>query len=324
MIFKTFYKYPDYPLMAGFGLITTVTLILWTSWLYYTKRRHARRVLSLRERYPGWAVVTGASSGIGEQYARRLASLGFNVVLVARRVEVLTELAEELKQLHSVNTKVFGFDFCKSFENVEALRGEFKDLDIGFVVHMAGNSDLAQHFTDESLERNIELLRLNCEGTLVVLQEFCSILATQNHRSAIITAGALSAYVPCPGLAASSGNKAYVQNITMAVAWEFKEKIDIMCAHPIMVASSIVSNAKGLKVIIPASVFVDNTLGDLGFKPESNGHWLHDLAVRWILVRLSYNTTCDVWWGNVYRFSKILQRPIDLRSLEEKFPSMSR
>ena len=69
--------------------------------------------MTLKEKYGSWALVTGASSGIGEEFARRLASENLNLILTARRVERLEKLGNELKAKHNIKVVIAPVDLSK-------------------------------------------------------------------------------------------------------------------------------------------------------------------------------------------------------------------
>lgn len=108
---------------------------------------------------PGLAVVTGASSGIGEAYAERLAADGWDLVVVARRGERLSELAARLNQAHAVTVRAVQADLSRSGE-VERVGGEIGALPVDMLVNNAG---LAHYmaFADLPSERAAELVDLN-------------------------------------------------------------------------------------------------------------------------------------------------------------------
>jgi len=85
------------------------------------------------ERFGPWALVTGASSGIGEAFARRLAEVGMNLVLVARRADRLRQLADDLQSQHSVSTRVVPVDLSQD-NFLSAIEQATADVSVGLLV----------------------------------------------------------------------------------------------------------------------------------------------------------------------------------------------
>ena len=86
------------------------------------------------ERYGTWAVVAGASEGIGASFSQKLAARGMNVVLVARRAAPLEDLAARLRQTHGVEVRVQSLDLG-SPDAVAAMSAATQDLDVGLMVY---------------------------------------------------------------------------------------------------------------------------------------------------------------------------------------------
>lgn len=246
------------------------------------------------------------------------------MLLVARREDRLRDACEEIRSAHpNVQAEYACFDFSRSLEDYKDLMVVVRDKtnnDIAVVIHMAGNSDLAKHLIDKPLERHIELVRLQVEGTLMVLHQFCQIMFKRSaNRGAIMTSGALPAYFAQPGFAVAAGNKSFVRNLTHSVAFEFRERIDIMCAHPIAVRSEIVKQSSNFKFfIIEGREFAHLALQDFGVEGDTNGPMLHDLVT--FIFRSIMPDEYRNWFfhSRVQAFGKILQREVDNRSLQEK------
>lgn len=124
-----------------------------------------------------WAVVTGASEGIGAGYARALARRGMHVVLMSRTKDKLQELAAEISQAHGVQARVVPFDFLAEPEAYEAVRSELKQLEVAVLVNNVGGAGLP---TAEALERfslkfdehpvrdHLLFVRINLHPTLIM------------------------------------------------------------------------------------------------------------------------------------------------------------
>ncbi|KAM9312171.1 very-long-chain 3-oxoacyl-CoA reductase-B-like [Gastrophryne carolinensis] len=89
-------------------------------------------------KYGGWAVVTGATDGIGKAYARELARRGFNIVLISRTLEKLQKVAEQIEQESGRQTKVIQADFTRGSELYPKIEKDLKDVDIGILVNNVG------------------------------------------------------------------------------------------------------------------------------------------------------------------------------------------
>jgi short chain dehydrogenase len=95
-----------------------------------------------RDRYGRWAIVVGASDGIGAAFSRRLAERGIDLVLIARRKAPLVALADELRNEHRVATRVLNLDFS-AVGAEQALLETTLDLDVGMLVYNAGGDDMS-------------------------------------------------------------------------------------------------------------------------------------------------------------------------------------
>jgi short-subunit dehydrogenase len=118
---------------------------------------------AFRDQYGPWALVAGASDGIGECFARQLAERGLNVVLLARRESMLESLAAELRAAHGVETRVLVADLTAEDLDDRVAEGT-QDLEVGFLVYNAGAVHGAKTFHDHSVEHALGLVALNCRG----------------------------------------------------------------------------------------------------------------------------------------------------------------
>ena len=89
--------------------------------------------MEFKEKYGKWAVITGGTSGIGEEMSKIVASKGVNIVLVARRQSVLDEKAEDLKKQYGIEVKTISADLTKS-EDLEKVFEDTKDLEVGLLI----------------------------------------------------------------------------------------------------------------------------------------------------------------------------------------------
>src|SRR5512140_2102426 len=154
-----------------------------------------------------WAVVTGASSGIGEAFARALAEDGVHLLLVARRTERLTALGAELSGTHGIEHRVLTVDLAAPdgpASVVEATTG----MDVGLLVSNAGAGHPGR-FVDQDLDDLHRRLRLNTVAHLDLAHAFSRRLVARGHGG-IVLVSALGASAGIPNMGHEAASKAYV------------------------------------------------------------------------------------------------------------------
>ena len=104
---------------------------------HQSTRAFTREQVRLRDRYGPWAVVTGASDGIGREFAARLAEAGVNLVLAARRKEILDDVVDALARAHHVQVETMAVDLATR-SGVDELVARTRDRDVGLLVASAG------------------------------------------------------------------------------------------------------------------------------------------------------------------------------------------
>lgn len=168
-------------------------------------------------RFGPWAVVTGASSGIGEAFARRLAARGVNLVLVARREDRLNALADELAGAHGVGTRVVPLDLTAD-DFLPALAAATDDLDVGLLVNNAGVLR-AGRFLDHDLADELGQLSLNVRTPLVLAHHFGRQLRDRGRGGLVFLASTV-AFAGVPGMSAYSASKAHALTFAEGLARE--------------------------------------------------------------------------------------------------------
>src|SRR5690349_7955315 len=140
---------------------------------------------------PETALVTGASSGIGEQFARQLAARGHDLVLVARRADRLEQLASELP----TEAKVLACDLAT---DAAALGGRVKELgaEIDLLVNNAGFGTSGP-FLDNDPARDAEEVRLNCEAIVTLCHAFLPAMV-ERRRGGVINVASTAGMQPIP------------------------------------------------------------------------------------------------------------------------------
>jgi short-subunit dehydrogenase len=215
-------------LLLGLGLASGL-LAGWSLW----RRRSAqqrRSALTLAGDDSRTALVTGASSGIGAEFARQLARMGYHLILVARREDRLASLAAELQERYPITAEVVVADLTESndVEQVERRIAQLDNLDL--LINNAGfgapgsfaESDLATQLAmiDLHIVASVRLTRAVLPGMIV------------RGRGAIINISSVAGLVPIPGSVTYSSTKAYLNVFSEALSAELRGtgvKIQALC-----------------------------------------------------------------------------------------------
>jgi uncharacterized protein len=169
------------------------------------------------------ALVTGASAGIGEAFARRLAARGCNVVLVARRRELLERLAAELGSEHSIEIEVIAADLtdARAIAEVEA-RLDAGARPIDLLVNNAGGASQHRPFLELDRDRLARDAQLNSLALLRLTHAAAQAMASRGHGN-VINVSAGIAFYPLPGAAAYGASKAFVNSLSEALDYELRD-----------------------------------------------------------------------------------------------------
>ena len=176
--------------LVGAAVMGAIGRALWHSRYEFERPRPP-----LRQRYGEWAVVTGASAGIGAEFARALAREGMSCVLSARREDRLKALAAEIEQTCAVATRVVALDLADP-AGVEQLAAAVGDLDVGVLVNNAGFG-YAGRFDKQDPARLSEMIRLNCIAPVVLTRLLLPGMQARG-RGAVIITGSVAGAQPVP------------------------------------------------------------------------------------------------------------------------------
>jgi uncharacterized protein len=161
------------------------------------------------------ALITGASSGIGEEFARQLADRGYDLILVARRKERLEKLAEELP----TKTHVIQTDLATEADKLRANVGRRK-LQVDLLVNNAGFG-LRGHFADLDPVREAEMVRVNCEAVVTLTHAFLPAMI-ERGGGGLITVASTAGMQPLPYETTYGATKAFAISFMEALSMELR------------------------------------------------------------------------------------------------------
>jgi hypothetical protein len=224
--------------------------------------------MNLKEKYGNWALITGASSGIGEEFARRIAAQGVNLVLVARRKDRLEKLSQELKAKYNINIIVAPIDLTS--ENfIEDLKNYTADIEIGILINNAGFGSTGE-FINASPEKEVEMVKLNCVAPTILTHYFVKQMV-ERKRGAVIFLGSIVGFQPTPFMATYSATKVFNSFLGDALWYELKKyNIDVLSLNPGTTKTEFLGLANLQKGPAPRTKeqVVTTALNALGRKPN--------------------------------------------------------
>ncbi len=184
----------------------------------------------MREKYGPWALVTGASSGIGEGFAHTLASRGLSPVLVARRRDRLEEVAASILKLHGVQPRVLDMDLTRPTAAAD-LAEAVSDLEIGLLVNNAGTGWIGR-FDKQPPEAHAPQVQLHCTLPIELTARLLPPML-ERRRGGIVLVSSAGAFVPLPYYSVYAATKALLQSWGEALAVELEGTgVDVLVLAP--------------------------------------------------------------------------------------------
>ncbi|XP_075392728.1 very-long-chain 3-oxoacyl-CoA reductase-like [Tenrec ecaudatus] len=248
-----------------------------------------------------WAVVTGATDGIGQAYAHEFAKRGLNIVLISRNMNKLEKEAKEIERLHGTDTRVIQADFTGGLEIYGAIEKGLKGLEIGVLgipwvssgsVNNVG-MNYSPHFR-KLLECENPAQRLsdpvNCnmmsvvQMTRIVLPQMVS-----RHRGIIVNVSSMAENHPWPFLAVYSATKAFVQRFSAAVGAEYlSEGVTLQTMSPSSVSSNMTYNVKTGWLVKGRQDWAEQAVHTLGLSSHTSGCLSHAVQDTVVAIESSF------------------------------------
>lgn len=222
------------------------------------------------------ALVTGPTSGIGEQIAEQLAQDGYDLVLVSRRKETLIRISAELTARYPVKAHYIVADLSKPGE-AERVFGETQSLgiEVDLLVNNAGSHVYAP-FPEVDWEALETLIDLNVRATVRLTHLYLPGMLAR-ERGHILNLGSTGSFVPWPNDAVYGAGKAFVLSFSQAIAEELRgTPVGVTCLCPGVVATPFIENG-GLSSTILArfTAIKPDLVADAGLRAMQQGKWVH-------------------------------------------------
>lgn len=228
--------------------------------------------------YGPYALVTGASEGIGRSFATQLAKSGLNVLLVARRAEALNLLSQELESTFGVLCPVVVADLSNE-SDVEQVLQQTQKLDIGLVICNAGYGT-AGDFLDNDLEVEMNMLRVNCSAVTRMAHVLGNQLRTRG-KGGMILMSSVVATQGAPRSANYAASKAYIHSLGEALQEEWRDTgVDLLLVAPGPVATGFAKRSKmQMGQTATPDIVASESLQALGKKHIVHPGWLAKMMV---------------------------------------------
>jgi len=227
--------------------------------------------------YGKWAIVTGATDGIGKAFAFELAKKKCNVLLISRTQSKLDEVAKEISDKYAgTEVKTLAIDFGQFTESARnQVAQTVKGLDVGVLVNNVGMSyEFPQYFHELTDQEVAQLQEINCSSTLWMSRIVLPIMKakTGKNKGAIINISSGAGTCASPLLAEYSAAKGFIQRLSESMAAEYeKDGIFVQCQTPLFVTTKL-SKIRKSSIVTPtpeayAKVGVNALGGPFVFSP---------------------------------------------------------
>lgn len=279
-------------LFAQIGsLVVLYNVLVAMRFLYRKFLRKPKDVLS----YGKWAVVTGATSGIGETFCYELAARGMNILLISRSEEKLKAVAAKVESKSSAKTTYLVRDFADMSEKTiseftAALNSKLAELDkqggIGMLCNCVGVvNSLPSLMHEIDAEEMRQILCVNNDGTVLMSKSVLPFMMSKKS-GAIITVSSGSCRHPTPLVSLYSATKAFGHQLTRSMHYEYKEYgIDCISVTPYYFISNLYKRKKATFMAPFPETIIRATLPLLGYEAQAFPYWAHSLgcevATKW-------------------------------------------
>ena len=244
---------------------------------------------NLKKKYGSWAVVTGATDGIGLALANEFAKNGLNVALLSRTKEKLDKCAADIATKYpKIEVKVLAVDFSDIVnEKTRTKVAKFLEpLEVGVLVNNVGVSYPFPKYFHELTDSEVDALNvLNVESTVwmtrMVLDASNANSMVSRKHGAIINIASAAGVLTSPLLAQYGGAKGYVAQFSRALHYEYASKgIHVQCQVPLYVTTKLAKLRKASLTVATPAQYARASLRAIGGAPVVSPYWSHALQMN--------------------------------------------
>jgi 17beta-estradiol 17-dehydrogenase / very-long-chain 3-oxoacyl-CoA reductase len=216
-----------------------------------------------------------------EAFSHALAQYGFNLLLVSRTQEKLNRLKEELAPL-GIQVRTVCADLSDMSEHVYSrISAVAQDIDLSIVINCVGVT-VHRRYGDVPAATLRRLLSVNVNTTSIVTHTMLPLLlrhtATTGRRSALLNVGSIVGRFYWPGTQLYGACKAFIDHLTIPLAYEYREQLDVLSFQPTVMATAMAAGTEPAAITITPKAAAHAALSHLGRCDMSHGHWRHGLV----------------------------------------------
>lgn len=220
----------------------------------------------MRMKRENYTLITGASSGLGREFAVQCAAMGMNIVLIALPGSNTQSLASELMRQYGILAKVFEFDLTDSMLLVETIQLIMTDFNINFLINNAGIGGTVA-ITETSLEAMDRIIQVNVRSMVLITQTLLAHLL-QQERAYILNVSSMAAFTPIAYKTVYPASKAFISSFSLGLREELQGSgisVSVVYPGPIMTNSNVSTRIveqglKGQIGLLPTPVIVHRAL----------------------------------------------------------------
>ncbi|XP_078158881.1 very-long-chain 3-oxoacyl-CoA reductase 1-like [Carex rostrata] len=271
-------------ILFSLGLLSlSKLLITFLKWVHATFFRPERNLTD----YGSWALVTGATDGIGKAIAFELANKGLNLLLLGRNQDKLQDVTNSIRSKHdSIKIKIIVLDLAIDMSvGINRLQSAIEGLDLGIVVNSAGVTYPGAMYFHEAEDAVWDpVIRVNVEATAWVTWVVARNMAARGKPGAVVNIGSASSVVvpSFPLYAVYAASKAFVDMFSKCLNVEYMSMgIDVQCQVPLYVATKMISVTETSMFVPSPEHYAKCAMHRIGYESRCTPYWSH--AIQWCL-----------------------------------------